>query len=78
MDDVLIYSNTLSEHRDHVRRVLERLREHGLQVDVSKCSFESTQVTYLSLIISTEGIHMDPYKVQCVQEWPTPRTFRDF
>ncbi|KAI0992807.1 hypothetical protein K3495_g15377 [Podosphaera aphanis] len=77
MDDILIYSKTLSEHRNHVRNVLQRLREHGLQVDISKCSFETTQVTYLGLIISTEGIHMDPKKVSCVQEWPRPRSVRD-
>lgn len=77
MDDILIYSRTLSEHRHHVRTVLRRLREHGLQVDITKCKFESTKVTYLGLIISTEGIHMDPKKVSCIQEWPTPCTVRD-
>lgn len=68
MDDILIFSNNLIEHRHHVRTVLQRLREHGLQVDISKCSFEAKQVTYLGLIISTDGIHMDPKKVACVQE----------
>ncbi|KAI0994273.1 hypothetical protein K3495_g13908, partial [Podosphaera aphanis] len=77
MDDILIYSDDLTSHRRHVIMVLERLREHGLQVDISKCNFEATEVTYLGLIISTKGIHMDPKKVACVQEWPTPRSVRD-
>ena len=77
MDDILIFSETLADHREHVRTVLKRLREHGLGVDISKCEFETTQVTYLGLIISTKGIHMDPKKVACVQEWPTPRSIRD-
>ncbi|KAI0992164.1 hypothetical protein K3495_g16022, partial [Podosphaera aphanis] len=77
MDDILIYSETLSDHRSHVRTVLQRLREHGLQVDISKCNFETSQVTYLGLIISTKGINMDPKKVACVQEWPRPRSVRD-
>ena len=77
MDDILIYSQNLSEHQDHVKSVLQRLREHGLQVDISKCSFEATQVTYLGLIVSTKGISMDPKKVACVQEWPTPQSLRD-
>lgn len=77
MDDILIYSATLADHRKHVREVLQRLREHGLQVDVSKCAFETTSVTYLGLIVSTEGISMDPKKVACVQEWPKPRSVRD-
>ncbi|KAI0996693.1 hypothetical protein K3495_g11489 [Podosphaera aphanis] len=77
MDDILIYSSNLTDHRQHVRTVLDRLREHGLQVDISKCSFETTSVTYLGLVVSTQGISMDPNKVACVQEWPTPRSVRD-
>ncbi|KAI0991950.1 hypothetical protein K3495_g16237, partial [Podosphaera aphanis] len=77
MDDILIYSDNLTDHRRHVTTVLQRLRENGLQVDISKCSFEATEVTYLGLIVSTQGIRMDPKKVACVQEWPTPRSPRD-
>ncbi|KAI0996376.1 hypothetical protein K3495_g11804 [Podosphaera aphanis] len=77
MDDILIYSSSLEEHRRHVKTILKRLREHGLQVDISKCGFETTQVTYLGLIVSTKGIHMDPKKVACIQEWPTSRSVRD-
>ena len=54
MDDIFIYSENLTEHRQHVTLVLQRLREHGLQVDVSKCSFDTNQVTYLGLIVSTK------------------------
>ncbi|KAI0992227.1 hypothetical protein K3495_g15959, partial [Podosphaera aphanis] len=77
MDDILIYSDNLVDHRKHVRTVLARLREHGLQVDIAKCNFETTEVIYLGLIVSTRGISMDPKKVACVQEWPTPRSVRD-
>ena len=77
MDDILIFSESLENHREHVKIVLQRLREHGLQVDISKCEFETTQVTYLGLIVSTKGISMDPKKVACVKEWPTPRSVRD-
>lgn len=77
MDDILIYSENLIDHQNHVKAVLQRLRDHGLQVDISKCSFETTSVTYLGLIISTKGISMDPKKVSCVQEWPRPRSVRD-
>lgn len=68
MDDILIYSQNLDEHRQHVKSVLQRLRENGLQVDITKCSFETRKVTYLGLIVSTDGIAMDPQKVACVQE----------
>lgn len=77
MDDILIFSDDLESHRTQVKTVLQRMREHNLQLDISKCDFETTQVTYLGLIISTQGISMDPKKVACVQEWPTPRSVRD-
>ncbi|KAI1001084.1 hypothetical protein K3495_g7116 [Podosphaera aphanis] len=73
MDDILIYSDNLTDYRRYVREVLQRLRENGLQADISKCNFETTQITYLGLIVSTKEISMDPKKVACVQEWPTPR-----
>ena len=77
MDDVLIYSSTLREHRRHVREVLQRLIEFGLQVDISKCEFDATEVKYLGLFISTSGVRMDPEKIACIQEWPTPKTVKD-
>ena len=74
MDDILIYSNTLDEHHAHVRQVLDRLRQFGLQVDISKCEFDANEVKYLGLIINTGGVRMDPAKVAAVTEWPVPRS----
>jgi hypothetical protein len=56
LDDILIFSNTLEEHRRHVREVLERLRKVELYVDVKKCEFHSQKVKYLGMIISVEGL----------------------
>ncbi len=77
IDDILIYSDTLEEHKIHVRSVLSKLREAGLQVDITKCEFHVQEVKYLGLIVSTKGISMDPDKVQAVTEWPTPRNIKD-
>ncbi|KAI1008075.1 hypothetical protein K3495_g160 [Podosphaera aphanis] len=77
MDHILIYSESITDHRRDVKRFLQRLREHGLQVDISKYSFETTQVTYLGLIVPTKGISKDPQKVACMQEWPIPRSVLD-
>lgn len=68
MDDILIFYENLNEHWKHVETFLQRLHEHGLQVNISKCKFETTQVTYLELIVSTKGISMEPKKVAFVQE----------
>jgi Retroviral aspartyl protease./Reverse transcriptase (RNA-dependent DNA polymerase). len=77
LDDILIYSNSLKEHRKHVAQVLQRLREHGLQADIAKCEFHVQEVKYLGLIVSTDGIQMDPAKVSAVKEWPTPHNVKD-
>ena len=66
IDDILIYSSSLSEHRKHVRMVLERLGDAGLQCNIKKCKFHATEVMYLGLIISRGRIKMDPEKVAAI------------
>jgi hypothetical protein len=73
LDDILVYSKTEEEHEQHLRMVLQVLREHQLYAKLSKCSFYQKQIHYLGHIISEEGIIVDPEKVQAIQEWPAPR-----
>ena len=68
IDDILIYSNSMKEHKEHVRKVLEALQKAGLQADIKKCEFHVTEVNYLDLVITSTGIRMDPRKVSAVQE----------
>jgi hypothetical protein len=75
-DDILIFSSSWSEHLQHVRAVLQRLREHQLAVKRSKCSFGTTAVAYLGHVISAQGVAMDAEKVEAVQAWPRPHTVR--
>ena len=77
IDDILIYSNSRKEHREHVRKVLEALRRAGLQADIDKCKFHTTEVNYLGLIIMNNGIRMDPHKISAVQQRSTPTCVRD-
>jgi RNase H-like domain found in reverse transcriptase/Reverse transcriptase (RNA-dependent DNA polymerase)/Integrase zinc binding domain len=77
LDDVLIYSTSKSEHRDHVREVVSRLIDAGLQIDINKCEFETTRTKYLGLIITPGGIEMDPKKVVTIRDWKAPSTVRD-
>lgn len=69
LDDILIYSKNMKKHRKHVAQVLQRLREFGLQADITKCEFHVTSVKYLGLIVTTEGICIDPEKIQAIIEW---------
>src|SRR5438046_2579003 len=66
IDDILIYSSKMSEHQKHVRMILEQLRDAGLQCDILKCKFHMSEVTYLDLIISRNGIKMNSVKVEAV------------
>ena len=77
IDDILIYSNSMSEHKGHVRKVLTALRKAGLQLDISKCEFHVTETIYLGLIISKDGIRMDPKKIETIQNWNTPKNLKD-
>ena len=76
LDDILIYSEDPTEHELHVKKVLQRLRDAGLQADIKKCEFGVTRTKYLGFIISTDGIEVDPDKVAAVREWKEPTTVR--
>ena len=78
LDDILIFtSGSRREHREQVRKVLERLREAGLQIDIDKCEFEVESTKYLGFIIEAgNGIRMDPEKVKAILEWEAPTTVK--
>ena len=77
LDDILIYSQNLREHKEHVQLVLAKLREFGIQANVDKCEFHVAETKYLGLIISTESIKMDSAKVEAIQNWSTPTCVKD-
>ncbi|GLB43850.1 putative chromo (CHRromatin Organisation MOdifier) domain containing protein [Lyophyllum shimeji] len=77
LDDILIYTKTLEEHRRITRIVLDRLREHRLFLKPEKCEFERTEIEYLGLIISHGTASMDPVKVAGVAEWPVPKNKKE-
>uniref|UniRef100_A0A8R7TJ16 Reverse transcriptase domain-containing protein n=1 Tax=Triticum urartu TaxID=4572 RepID=A0A8R7TJ16_TRIUA len=74
IDDILVYSKNEEEHAEHLRLVLEKLREHQLYAKFSKCEFWLKEVGFLGHIVSGEGIAVDPTKVESVREWNAPTT----
>jgi hypothetical protein len=68
IDDILIYSKNEYEHEQHLRIVLQRLRDHQLYAKYSKCEFWLTSVKFLGHTISSNGISVDPSKVQEVMD----------
>ena len=77
LDDVLVYSKSEAEHVEHLRIVLQRLREHRLFAKLSKCQFCRSSVEFLGHVVSADGIGMDRHKVQAGQDWPQPRTVQE-
>ena len=77
IDDILIFTKTLEEHRRVTKIVLERLREHKLYLKPEKCEFEKTQIEYLGVIISHGQVEMDPVKIAGVAQWPQPRNRKE-
>ena len=77
LDDILIFTKTLSEHRETTQRVLERLQEYNLCLKPEKCEFKHTQIEYLRVIILEGMVEMDLVKVSGVLEWPEPRNKRE-
>ena len=73
-DDILIYSQTKSEHVMHLREVLTVLLENKLYVNLKKCSFMTNSLLVLGFVVSAEGIRVDEEKVRAIREWPTPKT----
>ncbi|KAL2089934.1 hypothetical protein ACEWY4_014622 [Coilia grayii] len=74
LDDILIFSKTLEEHKQHVRLVLRRLLENSLFVKAEKCEFHAKTVAFLGYIVAEGAIQMDPAKVSAVASWPIPAT----
>jgi hypothetical protein len=76
LDDIIIYSNTLEEHLEHVRIVLEILLREKLYLSPGKLQFLVDRLEILGHVVDNQGIRMDPHKVATVVAWKTP-TNRD-
>jgi hypothetical protein len=75
--DILIYSKDREEHEEHLKLVLQVLREHQLYAKFRKCEFFQKQVHYLGHVISEEGVAVDPDKINAIMDWPAPKDVSD-
>uniref|UniRef100_A0A3P8R7J1 Gypsy retrotransposon integrase-like protein 1 n=1 Tax=Astatotilapia calliptera TaxID=8154 RepID=A0A3P8R7J1_ASTCA len=74
LDDILIFSKTLEDHRIHVRSVLQRLLENRLYVKAEKCEFHASSISFLGYILAGGQVKTDPVKIKAILEWPVPET----
>jgi Reverse transcriptase (RNA-dependent DNA polymerase) len=70
--DILIYSNDFSQHLEYLTKALQLLRENQLFAKRSKCEFATDIIEYLGHIINSEGVSIDPHKIQAMVTWPIP------
>ena len=75
--DILIYSLTVADHVEHLKLVLQGLKNNHFLVKRSKCAFAQPSVEYLGHIVSAKGVHMDQQKFQVVMDWPQPRSIKE-
>ena len=74
LDDIVIWSQTIEEHKANVARVLEALQSANLFCNGTKTTLFSTEILFLGHKISAAGIQADPWKINCILEWPQPTT----
>ena len=66
VDDIVVYSESLADHLVHLRKVLQRLREHQLFVKLKKCSFAQSEIEFVGFIVGRKGIRPVPEKLQTI------------
>ncbi|GJS02344.1 putative reverse transcriptase domain-containing protein [Tanacetum coccineum] len=74
IDDILIYSKNKQEHKEHLKLILELLKKEELYAKFSKCEFWIPKVQFLGHVIDSEGIHVDPAKIESIKDWTSPKS----
>ncbi|GJS91068.1 putative reverse transcriptase domain-containing protein [Tanacetum coccineum] len=74
IDDILIYSKNKQEHEEHLKLILELLKKEQLYAKFSKCEFWIPKVQFLGHVIDSQGIHVDPAKIESVKDWASPKS----
>ncbi|GJT89732.1 putative nucleotidyltransferase, ribonuclease H [Tanacetum coccineum] len=74
IDDILIYSKNKKEHEEHLKIILELLKKEELYAKFSKCEFWIPKVQFLGHVIDSEGIHVDPAKIESIKDWTSPKS----
>ncbi len=74
IDDILIYSRSIAEHKVHLKQVFDILNKYNFKLKEKKCALYLKSVEFLGYTVSPSGLHVEQGKVDVVRDWPTPTT----
>ncbi|GJV35838.1 putative reverse transcriptase domain-containing protein [Tanacetum coccineum] len=74
IDDILIYLKNKKKYEEHLKLILELLKKEELYAKFSKCEFWIPKVQFLGHVIDSEGIHVDPAKIESIKDWTSPKS----
>lgn len=74
LDDIIIFSKSLNEHYQHIRKVFQKLRTYNLKIQLDKCEFFKKEVEFLGHVITPSGILPNPQKIRAIENYPIPNT----
>jgi len=77
LDNILIYSNNMSKHHQHIKEVLKCLYKASLYTKAEKCEFYSESVEYLGYILSSSGLTISDDKINIIQDWLEPKKVKN-
>jgi hypothetical protein len=77
LDDILVFLHDESKHKEHVKMVLERLRQYGLYANLKKCEFKTREVGFLGFVVGRDGVSMEPGRITTIREWPEPKSIKE-
>jgi hypothetical protein len=68
LDDIIVYNNNKKKHIQHVRKILQRLREANIQADVNKCEFHTSETKFLEMFVERDEIKMNSEKIKIIMK----------
>jgi len=71
LDNILIYSETLEEYKEHMKKILRALQNRKLSVAPEKCEWHTQKIEFLEFVITSEHVEMDKRKLATIKKWPT-------
>ncbi|GJV20994.1 putative reverse transcriptase domain-containing protein [Tanacetum coccineum] len=77
IDDILIFSMSKQEHKEHLKLILELLKKEELYAKFSKCELWISKVQFLGHVIDSQCIHVDPAKIKSIKDWASPKTLTE-